>query len=51
MTEYRFIVVNTDGEIGFITLNRPEVLNALNRTMVTEIVTAMEEFDRDAILK
>lgn len=51
MTEYRFIVVNTDGEIGFITLNRPEVLNALNRTMVTEIVTAMEEFDRNDNIK
>ena len=34
-------------EYGVIELNRPEQLNALNRKMVSEIVTAMEEFDQN----
>ncbi|MFC7391726.1 enoyl-CoA hydratase/isomerase family protein [Scopulibacillus cellulosilyticus] len=33
--------------IGFIELNRPKLLNALNRQMVSEIVSALTEFDRD----
>ena len=33
--------------VGVIILNRPKQLNALNRKMVSEIVTAMEEFDQN----
>lgn len=40
-----FIETRTEGPLAFIELNRPEVLNALNRGMVTEILAAMEEFD------
>ncbi|MDG5473041.1 enoyl-CoA hydratase-related protein [Jeotgalibacillus sp. ET6] len=36
---------------GTITLNRPEVLNALNTMMVSEIVQAMENFDQDQTVK
>ncbi len=39
----RFIV---DG-VGVIKLNRPKQLNALNRKMIREIITALEEFDRN----
>src|SRR5690606_1220937 len=35
------------GRLGFITLNRPKVLNAINRMMVAEILSVMEDFDAD----
>ncbi|MBA4537517.1 enoyl-CoA hydratase/isomerase family protein [Bacillus aquiflavi] len=46
MSNYEFIKVKNDHQIGYITLNRPEVLNALNRAMIKEIVAAMELFDQ-----
>ncbi|WP_376846220.1 enoyl-CoA hydratase-related protein [Camelliibacillus cellulosilyticus] len=36
-----------DDAIGRIELNRPHVLNAINREMVTEIVKSVEAFDRN----
>lgn len=33
--------------IGIATLNRPSVLNALNHELMTELVAALQEFDRD----
>ena len=44
---YHYIEVTQDKNLGFITLNRPEVLNALNRSMIGEILTAMEAYDQD----
>ena len=40
------IIVNIEGPIGLITLNRPKVLNALNHELMAEVVSALEEFDR-----
>ncbi|WHY00129.1 enoyl-CoA hydratase-related protein [Neobacillus sp. DY30] len=48
---FQYIETSVENEIGFITLNRPKQLNALNRTMVAEIVSAAEEFDRDTQVK
>lgn len=45
MSSYEFIKVCSRNQIGYITLNRPRVLNALNRTMVREIAEALESFD------
>lgn len=45
--EFTCIEVSTEGAIGFIKLNRPKVLNALNRQMIAEILETMESFDRD----
>jgi enoyl-CoA hydratase len=42
----QFIEIRVEGSIGFIELNRPKVLNAINRQMVSEIVYTMENFDR-----
>ena len=36
-----------DGAVAVITLNRPKVLNALNREMMDEVVDALEAFERD----
>ncbi|GAX89282.1 enoyl-CoA hydratase-related protein [Effusibacillus lacus] len=44
---YEFIKVSIDQAVGIITLNRPEVLNALNLKMVDEIVAELERMDRD----
>lgn len=44
---YEFIKVAAEGAVGIITLNRPEVLNALNLKIVDEIVEEMERMDRD----
>jgi enoyl-CoA hydratase len=43
---YQHILTNTLGPLAFIQLNRPKVLNALNRQMVSEILVALEDFDR-----
>ncbi|MEJ1922166.1 enoyl-CoA hydratase [Microbacterium sp. KHB019] len=45
MTEYESILTETQGRVGWITLNRPEALNALNSTLIREIVAAGKEFD------
>ncbi|MDZ4834137.1 MAG: enoyl-CoA hydratase-related protein [Candidatus Melainabacteria bacterium] len=49
MTEatYKNILVDQDGAIGIVTLNRPKVLNALSHELMDELVAALEIFDRD----
>jgi len=44
---YTFIKTYTDGHLGFIQLNRPEVLNALSLGLMTELVDAIDNYDRD----
>jgi len=44
---YSNILVERDGAIAMLTLNRPKVLNALNRATMDEIVDALEALDRD----
>jgi enoyl-CoA hydratase len=44
---YKNILVEQDGSIGIVTLNRPKVLNALSHELMDELVTALEAFDRD----
>ncbi|MFD1737167.1 enoyl-CoA hydratase/isomerase family protein [Bacillus salitolerans] len=45
--QFEHILVEKQNQIGFITLNRPKVLNAINRKMVSEIVSVALQFDRD----
>lgn len=47
MNKFEFIEATVEDSIATVTLNRPNVLNALNRKMVAEIVEALECFDRD----
>lgn len=47
MTSYDTILVEQRGRVGWITLNRPDALNALNTRAMHEIVVAAEAFDRD----
>ena len=45
MTEYETILVDTRGRVGWITLNRPEALNALNSQLMADVVDAATAFD------
>ncbi|HEX7066013.1 MAG TPA: enoyl-CoA hydratase-related protein [Bacillales bacterium] len=41
------VEVRIDGQVGVVELNRPKVLNAINQQMVKEVVSALEDFDRN----
>ena len=47
MTEYSTIVVTSADRVGTIQLNRPQALNALNKTLMEEVVSAATAFDAD----
>ena len=44
---YEFILTETRRRVGLITLNRPQVMNALNHQLVIEVMDALEDFDKD----
>jgi enoyl-CoA hydratase len=44
---YQNILVETQGRVGIIRLNRPQALNALNKTLIAELTQAIETFDAD----
>jgi len=43
--EYTTIRKDTRGRVGFIQLDRPKALNALNHTLLLELMEALEAFD------
>jgi len=47
MTDYETILTETRGRVGWITLNRPEALNALNTQTMRDVVAAAEAYDAD----
>jgi enoyl-CoA hydratase len=47
MTEYSTILVETQGRVGIVRLNRPQALNALSNTLIKELVDALTAFDAD----
>ncbi|MGF3057182.1 enoyl-CoA hydratase-related protein [Microbacterium sp. YY-01] len=47
MVQYETILVEQRGRVGWITLNRPEALNALNSQVATDVADAAEAFDTD----
>lgn len=47
MSSFEFIETSLLESMAVIELNRPRQLNSLNRKMISEIVVAMEEFDRN----
>jgi enoyl-CoA hydratase len=45
--DFETILVETNQRVGLIRLNRPKALNALNRTLLHELMEALETFDAD----
>ncbi len=45
---YETLLVETDGQVGIITLNRPDALNALNTRLCGELIDQLCAWDRDA---
>src|SRR5919204_53450 len=44
---YEFALTEARGPVGIVTINRPQVRNALNQRTIAELVDALESFDRD----
>lgn len=44
---YESIEASINGKLGLINLNRPKVLNAINRQMVSDILSVMEDFEEN----
>ena len=45
--QYENIIVETKGKVGIIMLNRPKALNALNSALITELNSALKNFETD----
>ncbi|KAI7900871.1 ClpP/crotonase-like domain-containing protein [Cokeromyces recurvatus] len=45
--QYEFILTETRGQVGLITLNRPKALNALCSDLFTEINDALRSYDKN----
>ena len=44
---YEEILFSTQGPVGFLTLNNPQKINALSKTMIAEMIHALEAAARD----
>lgn len=44
---YETILIERDDEVGLITLNRPEALNAFNAQLMDDLTDALKSFDAD----
>ncbi len=48
---YENIIVTQENGVGLCKLSRPKVLNALNGAVMLELITALEELDRDETVR
>ncbi len=46
--DFEHVIVEKDGAIGVVTLNRPQALNALSYGLVKDLSLAVQAFERDA---
>ena len=49
--DYEYVLTEKKGRIGYVILNRPRKLNALNKPFVREIVDALESMDADGDIR
>ncbi|SHI41366.1 short-chain-enoyl-CoA hydratase [Lutispora thermophila] len=45
--EFKYLTLSKDGNVGILTINRPEALNALNRSVLQELDAALDELAND----
>jgi enoyl-CoA hydratase len=45
--DYETIIVSKEGALGIVTLNRPQAMNALSTELVTELISALNDFEKD----
>ena len=50
MATFEFIIVESKGAVGIITLNRPKMLNALSFGVFREIAAAIDDLEADDVL-
>jgi enoyl-CoA hydratase len=48
---YEYILLERDGPVGVVTLNRPKQLNALSGPLMEELVAAFEELEQDEAIR
>lgn len=48
---YKSIKISVHDHIGFLTFNRPEQLNAMNREMMNEIIMGIKTLNEDETVK
>ena len=41
------ILVQVHGNVGLVTLNRPEALNALSKQLISDLVKALDKLESD----
>ncbi len=49
--EYQNILTKIEDGVGLITLNRPKALNALNSELIGELISVLEEWDRETSVR
>jgi enoyl-CoA hydratase len=47
MAEYQTLLVETEGSVTLIRINRPEALNALNQQVLADLIAAFAAYDAD----
>ena len=47
MADYKYILTEKKGNVGIVTFNRPEAMNALNNQVEQEVTDALMAFDAD----
>jgi enoyl-CoA hydratase len=48
---YETLLVERDGPVAVITINRPKSLNAINATVMKELIAAFDELEKDAAVR
>ena len=51
MTNYESIILTIEGAVATITINRPQALNALNHSVLTELHSAIHEIRKNNALR